>query len=216
MGLLDTAKDIYKEKVPLHLRTFAESVMGNTDPITNETLGDKNLQRTADAIRSARAYRQGLLDLKAKDYPMSDRLQQQYDKLFPDEDAIKHFQSGGGTVSYDDHTNAEDSQGRQPLKYSSIDFDLSDDASVMNTLGQFAYKTNPDGTISIIDQYDFINDVNFLGRKLMGDRKRDVDITLSPDYNVNLTEDQRQNVLRNLIKQIEMEQYMKEYEEAGR
>lgn len=216
MGLLDSAKKYYKNNIPLQTRTFLESVLGNTDPITNEDFGNKNLQRTTDAIRSARSYRQGLLDIKNQGYEMTPQLEEQYQNFFPNEEAIKNFQAGGGTVVYDDYLNAEDIEGKQPLKGERVDWNFSDDAAVMNTLGKFAYKTNPDGTISVLDKYDFIKDPNFLGRKLMGDKSRDVNVTLPAESQVNLTPEQRENVLRNLIKQIELEKLQEQYNNAGR
>lgn len=216
MGLLDKVKGYYKSNVPLQTRTFLESIAGNTDPITNEDFGDKNIERTTDAIRSARAYRQGLLDAKTQGYELPTRLEEQYQNFFPNEQAIQNFQAGGGTVVYDDYLNAENMQGEQPLRGERVDWNFSDDAAVMNTLGKFAYKTNPDGTISIIDRYDFIKDPNFLGRKLMGDKSRDVNVTLPAESQVNLTPQQRENVLRNILKQIELERLQEQYNNAGR
>lgn len=146
--------DLY-QMIPLQLRTLGEAVSGNTSPITRENFSEADIGRLEDVIAQSRAYKQGLLDqfYGQDNTDMDNYAYRQYEKAFPNEAAIEHFKSGGGTVNYDAYYNANQGGSRG-------DLDVSPSASIMNTLGQFAYTTNPDGSISINDSYDFYNDYN--------------------------------------------------------
>lgn len=154
-------KDIY-QSIPLQLRTLGETVMGDKSTITQDNLSDADLIRLEDVIAADKAYKQGLLDqfYGQDNQEMDNYAFNQYKKYFYnkdktalDEDSVKRFMSGSGSVrDYDAYYNAR--QGGRG------DLDFSPSASIMNTLGKFTYDYNPDGTYTITDTYDFANDYN--------------------------------------------------------
>jgi hypothetical protein len=62
---------------------------------------------------------------------------------------IPYFDTGAGYVNYD--LINQMGLGRR-------DWNFTDDAAVHNTLGQFNYKTLPNGNILVTDRYDYYND----------------------------------------------------------
>lgn len=154
--------DLY-QMIPLQLRTLGEAVSGNTSPITRENFSEADIGRLEDVIAADRAYKQGLLDQfhGQENTDMDNYAFNQYkkhfynqDKTAIDEDKVKRFMSGSGSVrDYDAYYNANQGGSRG-------DLDISPSASIMNTLGQFTYDYNPDGTYTITDKYDFENDYN--------------------------------------------------------
>lgn len=148
-------KELY-QMIPLQVRTFGETVTGDTSPITQQNLSEADIDRLQDVIAASRSYKQGLIDqFYGQDNPdMDNYAYNQYKKAFPNEEAVQYFKSGGGNVSYDDYYNAR--QGGRG------DLDISPSASIMNTLGQFSYSTadNHEKTLNIADSYDFYNDYN--------------------------------------------------------
>lgn len=181
MGLLDS---VYNN-VPLQIKTLLETIGGNTSDITAANLSDADKQRLTDVVENSRKTRQDLLnkfpegvmssteelggigaqvDGKtyyidrdwAKNNPENIQHAGRYLKHFPNQDAVKLFNEGGGTVGYNDYYDSRQGRGG--------DLDFTPSASVMNTLGQFRYNIDDTGNINVIDRYDFLNDYN---RKVM-------------------------------------------------
>jgi len=134
--------------LPLQVKTLIETAQGNTSPITERSLEHDEKQRIADAILAARSYRQSLLDLKEDNF-LKDWQQTEYKRYFPNENAVKLFKAGGGTVNYDDYYNA--GQG-------SSDWNMLPYGGIRNTLGQFRYTTDKNGNVNVTDRYDFFGD----------------------------------------------------------
>jgi hypothetical protein len=187
MGLLDKMYEGYKKVVPLQLRTFGETVLGNKNPITEQNLSATDMSKLTDSIAEARAYRQGLLDYKqlnpdAMNNPM---FVKDYNQYFSKPEAEEYFRSGqGGTVDYGDINRAhllKTGQNIGGIEDKRSDWNPTQEAAIFNTLGRFPYTINPDGSVNIQEPYDFRNDPNWLGRMAMGDDARKVNITYTPD-----------------------------------
>lgn len=69
-------------------------------------------------------------------------------QTIPDKN-VPYFDTGAGYVNYD--LINQMGLGRR-------DWNFTDDAAVHNTLGQFNYKTLPNGNILVTDRYDYYND----------------------------------------------------------
>lgn len=135
--------------LPLQVRTLVETASGNRSPITERNLSEEDKMRIAEAIAASRAYKQGLLDMNKTDPNMSDANKRAYNQFFPNQQAIKDFQSGSGAVGYDAYADA--GQGTS-------DWNFLPSGSIRNTLGQFRYNTDKNGNINIKEKYDFAND----------------------------------------------------------
>lgn len=209
MGLLDSAYELYKNVVPLQLRTFGETVVGNKNPITEENFSGKDLSDLSDSIKEARAYRQGLLDYKQlnPDVVNNEGFMQEYNRYFKNPESESYFLSGGGTVDYGDINRSHILREGRPIggtEASSLrsDWNPTREAAIYNTLGRFPYKINEDGTVSIQEAYDFNNDPNALGRMVMGTGKRDVDINYKPEKRIQPNAKTRQEALNRIIEEI--------------
>ena len=145
--------NLYK-KIPLQIRTFVETLKGDTTPITKENLSSADLKRLEDTIADSRKYKTGLLDAfhfeKGESPPSRSYGLDEYEKYFKNQKALDTFKQGSGNVDYGAYLRL-DNKTRG-------DVDISPSASIMNTLGRFAYTKNPDGTISVKDSYDFKDD----------------------------------------------------------
>ena len=145
--------DLYK-KIPLQIRTFVESLRGNDTPITKDNLSAADLKRLEDTIVESRKYKTGLLDAyhfeENEDEPTRSFGSDEYKKYFKNQKALDTFKQGSGNVDYGAYLRL-DNRTRG-------DVDISPSASIMNTLGRFSYTQNPDGTISVKDQYNFTDD----------------------------------------------------------
>jgi hypothetical protein len=147
------ASDLYKN-IPLQIRTFLETILGDTSPITSENLSAADLGRIEESIKESRKYKQGLLDAYhwegGDKEPSESAGYKEYKKYFPNQKALNTFEAGSGNVDY---------QTYQALNNSNRgDVDMSPSASVMNTLGRFPYNLNEDGSYNINETYDFKDD----------------------------------------------------------
>ena len=135
--------------LPLQVSTLLKTVGGDKSPLTAQDLGDTDKQRIAEAIMTARAYRQGLLDAVEKQAPLQPSQMKAYKKFFPNQKAIDYFKAGGGTINYGDYADAGQATS---------DWDMTPSGSIRNTLGQFVYNVDKKGNINIKEGYDYLND----------------------------------------------------------
>lgn len=143
-GLMNNVLEMF----PLQIRTLGETVLGNNTPITENNLTDSELSKLADAIRASRTYKSTLLDLN-KNNMLNEWQKEEYKHFFPDKKAVDYFNSGNGSVQYDDYYNSN--QGKS-------DWNLMPSGAIRNTLGKFTYNTDSNGNISVKDRYDFTGD----------------------------------------------------------
>jgi hypothetical protein len=212
MGLLDFIYDGYKRIVPLQVRTFGETVAGNMNPITAKNFSEKDLSDLTDSIREARSFRQGLLDYKQlnPDAVNNPNFMNQYNRYFKNPESESYFQSGGGTVDYGDINRSHIIREGRPIggtekgNYRS-DYNPTQEAAIYNTLGRFPYTINEDGTVTIQEKYDYRGDPNTLGRMVMGDSARQVDITYKPKSRIKPTAKTREQQLRKIIEEMNRE-----------
>lgn len=210
MGILDSMYTGYKNVVPLQVRTFGETILGNMNPITEKNFSEQDLSDVSDSIREARAFRQGLLDYKQlnPDVVNNPAFMDQYNRYFTNPESEAYFQSGGGTVDYGDINRSHMIREGRPIggtEKESLrsDYNPTQEAAIYNTLGRFPYKINPDGTVTIQEKYDYRGDPNALGRAVMGDEARDVNITYKPTSRIKPSAKTREEQLRKIIEQMQ-------------
>jgi hypothetical protein len=127
--LKKTLGSVYKKAVPAHIRTFAETLAGNKDPITEDNFTPEELEQIKSAVR------------KSKTTPRPKHYVQNEGKK-----GFKEIEEPKNTVHYKDY----------PTKR---DLDLSSSAAARNTLGRFRYDQTPDGRTIAKDTYDFGDDL---------------------------------------------------------
>ena len=123
---------LVKKIVPAQVRTFAETVMGKRDPITEKDFTADELKQARDAITKSRDRQTGKRFIK-----------EEGDKL-----ARQHYDP---TVDYKDYGEGKDRVIN--------DFNVGSGAAMRNTLGRFKYEKTPEGRLVAIDTYDFKNDL---------------------------------------------------------
>ena len=121
-----------RKLVPAQVRTFAETVTGKRDPITEKDFTTDELKQAKDAIIKSRDRQTGKRFIKEKG-----------DKL-----ARQHYDE---TVDYRDY-----GEGKDRLF---SDFDVGPGAAMRNTLGRFKYEKTPEGRLVVTDTYDFKDDL---------------------------------------------------------
>lgn len=119
--------------LPAQVRTFAETVAGKRDPITEKNFSAAELQQMRDAIARSRA-RQA----SAVEYQKSKGREGLYDE----------------TVDYSDY-----GEDRKRQKNSLLDFSPLPGEAARNTLGRFRYQKTPEGRLVALDSYDFKDDL---------------------------------------------------------
>jgi hypothetical protein len=123
---------LVKKIVPAQVRTFAETVMGKRDPITEKDFTADEIKQARDAIVKSRERQTGKRFIKEKG-----------DKL-----ARQHYDE---TVDYKDYGKGKDRI--------TDDFNVGSEAAMRNTLGRFKYEKTPEGRLIATDTYDFKNDL---------------------------------------------------------
>jgi hypothetical protein len=123
---------LVKKIVPAQVRTFAETVMGKRDPITEKDFTADELKQARDAITKSRDRQTGKRFIK-----------EEGDKL-----ARQHYDP---TVDYKDYGEGKDRVIN--------DFNVGSGAAMRNTLGRFKYEKTPEGRLVATDTYDFKNDL---------------------------------------------------------
>jgi hypothetical protein len=119
--------------LPAQVRTFAETVAGNRDPITEKNFSKAEKQQMRDAIARSR-----------------DRQSQ-----------LVEFEKSKGRKGYYDETVDYKDYGADKLRQMDAKRDYSPlpgDAA-RNTLGRFKYEKTPEGRLVATDSYDFKDDL---------------------------------------------------------
>ena len=122
---------LVKKIVPAQVRTFAETVLGKRDPITEKDFTAEELKQARDAVVKSRERQTGKSFIKEKGKP----LKQYYDE----------------TVGYKDY-----GKGKEKTRN---DFNIGSEAAMRNTLGRFKYEKTPEGRLIATDTYDFKDDL---------------------------------------------------------
>jgi hypothetical protein len=123
---------LVKRMVPAQVRTFASTLTGNRDPITEKDFTQDELKQARDAVVKSRERQTGKRFIK-----------EEGDKL-----ARQHYDE---TVDYKDYGEGKD----RVLN----DFNVGSGAAMRNTLGRFRYEKTPEGRLIATDTYDFKNDL---------------------------------------------------------
>ena len=123
--------DVYKNLVPVQIRTFAETLGGERSPITEKNFTEKELEQIKAAIGASRDRQTGRSWIQEKE---GQPLKQYYDK----------------SVGYDDY-------GQKKGRFD--DLSISPNSAIRNTLGRFSYHKDPEGNLIATDSYDFYNDL---------------------------------------------------------
>jgi hypothetical protein len=119
----------------LQVRTYRESLRPEnlTRPITEKNLSAKELDKLRQLIELAKA-RPALSEKTGKPLP--------------------------GVVGYEHHDLYKQKYGPMgAVPGPDTDINITESANLRNTLGQFTFKEMPDGSIQVIDNYDFTGDV---------------------------------------------------------
>lgn len=124
-----------RKLVPAQVRTFAETVTGKRDPITEKDFTADELKQARDAIIKSRDRQTGKSFTATGTYGKDYKLEQYYDP----------------TVDYKDY-----GEGKDRLF---SDFNVGPGAAMRNTLGRFKYEKTPEGRLVATDTYDFKNDL---------------------------------------------------------
>jgi hypothetical protein len=131
----------YKKAVPAHIRTFAETLAGNKDPITEDNFTPEELEQVRSAVRQSKT------TPRPKHY-----VQNEGKKGF------KEVEEPKNTVHYKDYPTKKD-------------LDLRASSAARNTLGRFRYDQTPDGKTVAKDTYDFEDDLVNLGERSSAEYK---------------------------------------------
>ena len=119
----------------LQVRTYRESLRPEnlTRPITEKNLSAKELDKLRQLIELAKA-RPALSEKTGKPLP--------------------------GVVGYEHHDLYKQKYGPMgAVPGPDTDINVTESANLRNTLGQFTFKEMPDGSVQVIDNYDFTGDV---------------------------------------------------------
>ena len=119
--------------LPSQVRTFAETIAGNTDPITEKNFSSNELKQMRDAIMRSRK----------REEKINQSVYNQKSKRKINE-----------TVDYGDYG---DDTRRQ--KSTIKDFSPLPSDAARNTLGRFRYEKTPEGKLIATDKYDFLDDL---------------------------------------------------------
>jgi hypothetical protein len=120
-----------KDKYPVQVRTFMETIKGKKDKITEKDFNQAELDEIKQAIMSAEYRDKKSVPKKGiKTQPTARKL-------------------GEGSVDYKDYTTDR----------AVADFNFGKSGAVRNTLGRFNYKKTPDGRLIAKDTYDFKDDL---------------------------------------------------------
>jgi hypothetical protein len=145
---IDISDSLKSYLAPLQVRTLIGTMAGNRSDITEKQLTKSELQQVANTIKASRTYKETLLRLKENDN-LNDWQKEEYNRFFPNKEAVAHFKSGAGSVQYDDYYNSD--QGAS-------DWNMAPSGAIRNTLGKFTYRTNEKGEIIVSDKYNFTGD----------------------------------------------------------
>jgi hypothetical protein len=129
--------------LPSQVRTFAETLAGNRDPITEKNFSKEETQQMREAIARSRA-------------------RQEKNTLVQDPDNPKKFVKAASigklkydpTVGYSDYGSDSERQTGVLKDYSPLPGDAA-----RNTLGRFKYEKTPEGRLVALDSYDFKDDL---------------------------------------------------------
>jgi len=144
-GILNT---VYNNVIPAHIRTYAETMLGNRSPITERNFSGSELDMMRDAIAASRRDRTAT----------NSRLhQEQLDKAASTQERMALHGRGPSTqldqtVGYQHYPNSGDQSVRD-------DNAIGYDAAVRNTLGRFAYTKDAAGNLIATDVYKFRDDL---------------------------------------------------------
>lgn len=143
-GIISNVLDLF----PLQVRTLVQTAIGDRSSITENKLKESELQKLADAIKTSRTYKSTLLDLN-KNNMLNDLQKEEYKQFFPNEKSVDYFNSGNGSVQYDDYYNSNQANS---------DWNIGPSGAIRNTLGKFTYNIDPNGNVRVKDRYDFTGD----------------------------------------------------------
>jgi hypothetical protein len=139
---------VYNNIIPAHIRTYAETLLGNRSPITERNFSGSELDMMRDAIAASRRDRTAT----------NSRLhQEQLDKAASAEERMALHGRGPSaqldqTVGYQHYPNSDDKSVRD-------DNAIGFDAAIRNTLGRFAYTKDAAGNLIATDVYKFRDDL---------------------------------------------------------
>ena len=143
-GILNT---VYNNIIPAHIRTYAETLLGNRSPITERNFSGSELDMMRDAIAASRRDRTAT----------NSRLhQEQLDKAASAEERMALH--GRGPSAQLDQTVGYQHYPGSPMGIRD-DNAIGYDAAVRNTLGRFAYNKDPEGNLIATDLYKFKDDL---------------------------------------------------------
>ena len=119
--------------LPAQVRTFAETVAGNRDPITEKNFSKKETQQMRDAIARSRERQSKIVE----------------------------FENSRGRKGYYDETVDYKDYGADKLRQmdSKRDYSPLPSDAARNTLGRFKYEKTPEGRLVATDSYDFKDDL---------------------------------------------------------
>lgn len=119
--------------LPAQIRTFAETVAGKRDPITEKNFSKKEMQQMRDAIARSRARQSGF---------------------------IEHEKNKGREAYYDETVDYKDyGDDRKRQQHTTRDYSPLPSDAARNTLGRFRYAKTPEGRLIATDSYDFKDDL---------------------------------------------------------
>jgi hypothetical protein len=129
--------------LPAQVRTFAETLAGNRDPITEKNFSKEETQQMREAIARSRARQEKNTLVQDPDNPKKFVKAASIGKLKYDE-----------TVDYGDYGADSQRQSASIKDYSPLPSDAA-----RNTLGRFKYGKTPEGRLIATDSYDFKDDL---------------------------------------------------------
>jgi len=173
--MADGLFDLAKRFIPAPARFYTQTMLGDkTKPLTQNDLTPEELSQLNEAIQSSRIRLQQKYETIKNAKSFNELPMDIQKKITASEDYLK-FDIGGKTPEEanlkgknlsDFLANAlqeaktkailnqeQFQQGLGNVQYQ----DYSENNPIRDTLGRFNYKINPDGTINILDSYDFSN-----------------------------------------------------------
>lgn len=161
-GLMDAIHEGVKQLIPTDIRTYGMSVLGDRSPITNANFTQAEL----DTLRNIITTDQAKLPERANQNDALAQAMQHRGGAQAQREAANataraaHERQGIGAIGYAGGDTTE--QGRYPAKSVRInplgggwDYEDRNLNALANTIGQFVYKTQPDGSVKIDDNYNW-------------------------------------------------------------
>ena len=130
--------------LPSQVRTFVDTLSGDTSPITEKNFSASELQQMRDAIDRSRTRQE-------KQYLVKDPSSKETRFISAVKAGKRPYDQ---SVDYGDYGDDAMRQKRGFRDYSPLPAD-----AVRNTLGRFSYEKTPEGRLIVKDSYDFKDDM---------------------------------------------------------